>query len=41
MINIAAGVWFFGERFEPIELVGAALTLTACVLLVLVKMKGK
>jgi drug/metabolite transporter (DMT)-like permease len=41
VVNIAAGVWFFGESFQPIEMVGAALTLSACVLLVLVKIKGK
>lgn len=41
VINIGAGVLFFGERFEAVELVGASLTLTACVMLVLVKMKGK
>lgn len=39
VFNIAAGVAFFGERFEPLEITGAAITLTACVLLVLVKMK--
>lgn len=41
VINVAAGVLLFGEAFEPLELVGAVLTLTACVLLVLVKMKGR
>lgn len=41
VINIGAGVLFFGESFAPLELAGATLTLTACVLLVLVKMKGK
>ncbi len=37
--NIAAGVVFFGERFEPLEVAGACVTLAACVLLVLVKMR--
>jgi len=39
VVNIAVGVAFFGEVFRPLEIVGAAITLTACVLLVLVKMK--
>lgn len=41
VINIGAGVWFFGESFEGVEMVGATLTLTACFLLVLVKMKAR
>jgi len=41
VINICAGVWFFGESFLPVEMVGAALTLTACLLLVLVKMRAR
>lgn len=41
VVNVAAGVLLFGEAFEPLELVGAVLTLTACFLLVLVKMRGR
>lgn len=37
VMNIAAGVWLFGEHFEPLEIVGGAVTLSACLLLVLVK----
>lgn len=37
--NIVAGIVFFGESFQPIEIVGAVVTLLACFLLVLVKMK--
>jgi len=39
VVNIIAGVLFFGEAFGPLEIVGALVTLTACFLLVLVKMK--
>jgi len=41
VVNIVAGVALFGESFQPVEIVGATLTLTACLLLVLVKIKGK
>jgi len=39
VVNIVAGIFLFGETFQPIEIVGAILTLTACFLLVLVKTK--
>lgn len=39
VFNIGAGVLFFGEVFQPLEAVGAAVTLSACFLLVLVKTK--
>ncbi len=38
-MNVMAGIFLFGENFRPIEIVGALITLTACFLLVLVKMK--
>ena len=39
VVNVIAGILFFGESFRPLEIVGALVTLTACFLLVLVKMK--
>jgi drug/metabolite transporter (DMT)-like permease len=39
VFNIAAGIAFFGETFQPLEIVGALVTLMACFLLVLVKMR--
>jgi len=41
VVNVAAGVLWFGEAFNPLEAWGAALTLLACVLLVLVKMRPR
>jgi len=37
VLNIVAGVLWFGESFQPLEAVGAAVTLGACLLLVVVK----
>ncbi|MEI8094623.1 MAG: DMT family transporter [Spirochaetales bacterium] len=34
VVNIVAGVVLFGEAFQPLEVVGALLTLSACALLV-------
>ena len=39
VINILAGILLFGEGFQPVEIVGALVTLAACFLLVLVKTK--
>ncbi len=39
VVNVTVGILVFGEAFRPIEIVGAVVTLSACFLLVLVKMK--
>lgn len=39
VLNIGAGVLWFGESFQPLEAVGATVTLAACLLLVVAKMR--
>jgi drug/metabolite transporter (DMT)-like permease len=41
VVNVAAGIFLFGESFRPLEIAGALITLSACFLLVLIKMNPK
>jgi drug/metabolite transporter (DMT)-like permease len=41
VVNVVAGILLFGESFSLLEIVGAVVTLSACFLLVLVKMRPR